>query len=38
MTYLTMCRGALLAVSLAIVSTSASAGDYAGGYGGQRDC
>ena len=42
MKYLTVCRGALLALSLAVVSTSASAGDYnrgpAPGYGGQRDC
>src|SRR4051812_1967763 len=43
MKYLTVCRGALLALSLAVVSTSAFAGDYgggqtAGGYGGQRDC
>ena len=28
MKYLTVCRGALLALSLAVVSTSASAGDY----------
>ena len=39
MKYLTVCQGALLALSLAVVSTSAFAGDYqAGGYGGQRDC
>jgi hypothetical protein len=45
MKYLTVCRRALLALSLAVVSTSAFAGDYgdgggqtAGGYGGQRDC
>jgi hypothetical protein len=42
MKYLTVCQGALLALSLAVVSTSASAGDYSGGrtagYGGQRDC
>ena len=49
MKYLTVCQGALLALSLAVVSTSASAGDYNGGqsagyggqtagYGGQRDC
>jgi len=42
MKYLTVCQGALLALSLAVVSTSASAGDYGGapaaGYGGQRDC
>ena len=30
MTYLTVCRGALLALSLAVVSTSAMAGDYRG--------
>src|ERR1044071_3031678 len=35
MKYLTVCQGALLALSLAVVSTSASAGDY-GGH--QRDC
>ena len=35
---LTATKGALLALSLAFVSTSAFAGDYAGGYGGQRDC
>jgi hypothetical protein len=35
---LTVTKGALLALSLAVVSTSAFAGDYAGGYGGQRDC
>ena len=28
MKYLTVCQGALLALSLAVVSTSASAGDY----------
>jgi hypothetical protein len=33
MKYLTVCRGALLALSLAVVSTSASAGDY-----GRNDC
>src|ERR1051325_5176610 len=38
MKYLTVTKGALLALSLAVVSTSAFAGDYAGGYGGQRDC
>jgi len=39
MKYLTVCQGALLALSLAVVSTSAFAGDYqGGGYGGQRDC
>ena len=42
MKYLTVCQGALLALSLAVVSTSALAGDYGGqtaGYGGhQRDC
>src|SRR4051812_2361347 len=42
MKYLTACKGALLALSLAVVSTSAFAGDYNGGqsagYGGQRDC
>jgi hypothetical protein len=42
MKYLTVCQGALLALSLAVVSTSASAGDSRGpapGYGGQsRDC
>ena len=46
MKYLTVCRGALLALSLAVVSTSASAGDYRRGpvdpgYGVQapgRDC
>jgi hypothetical protein len=42
MKYLTVCQGALLALSLAVVSTSASAGDYGrgqpAGYGGQRDC
>ena len=42
MKYLTVCQGALLALSLAVVSTSASAGGYNGGqtagYGGQRDC
>ena len=42
MKYLTVCQGALLALSLTVVSTSAFAGDYgggpvAGGYGG-RDC
>jgi hypothetical protein len=31
MKYLTVCQGALLALSLAVVSTSAFAGDYAGG-------
>ena len=37
MKYLTVCRGALLALSLAVVSTSAFAGDY--GRGGNRnDC
>ena len=36
MKYLTVCRGALLALSLAVVSTSASAGDY--GRGNNRDC
>ncbi len=39
---LTATKGALLALSLAFVSTSAFAGDYVGGqpasYGGQRDC
>ena len=35
---LTATKGALLALSLMFVSTSAFAGDYAGGYGGQRDC
>src|SRR3954447_11506897 len=34
MKYLTVCQGALLALSLAVVSTSAFAGDYAGGGGG----
>jgi len=34
MKYLTVCQGALLALSLAVVSTSAFAGD----YGGPRDC
>jgi len=34
MKYLTVCRGALLALSLAVVSTSASAGD----YGRNNDC
>src|SRR5205809_2825727 len=42
MKYLTVCQGALLALSLAVVSISAFAGDYGGGpsvgYGGQRDC
>ena len=41
MKYLTVCQGALLALSLAVVSTSASAGDYAGGGGGRpgyNDC
>ena len=43
MKYLTVCQGALLALSLTVASTSAFAGDYgggpvAGGYGGQRDC
>ena len=40
MKYLTVCQGALLALSLAVVSTSASAGDYQppGGYSGPRDC
>jgi hypothetical protein len=45
MKYLTVCRGALLALSLAVVSTSASAGDYGrggsgygGNHGGGRDC
>ena len=42
MKYLTVTKGALLALSLAVVSTSAFAGDYNGGssagYGGQRDC
>ena len=44
MKYLTVCQGALLALSLAVVSTSASAGDYdrggqtAGYSGGGRDC
>src|SRR4029078_6691683 len=42
MKYLTVCQGALLALSLAVASTSAFAGDYGGGptgggYG-QRDC
>jgi hypothetical protein len=35
MKYLTVCRGALLALSLAVVSTSAFAGEYGGGG---RDC
>jgi len=41
MKYLTVCQGALLALSLAVVSTSASAGDYVGGGGsrpGHNDC
>jgi len=41
MKYLTVCQGALLALSLAVVSTSASAGDYVGGGGarpGYNDC
>src|ERR1041384_1321833 len=38
MKYLTVSQGALLALSLEVVSTSAFAGDYAGGYGGARDC
>src|SRR3569832_238705 len=38
MKYLRVTKGALLALSLAVVSTSAFAGDYAGGYGGGRDC
>ena len=40
MKYLTVCQGALLALSLAVVSTSAFAGDYAGGGGrpGYNDC
>src|SRR5205807_3525032 len=38
MKYLTVCQGPLLALSLAVVSTSAFAGDYQAGYGGQRDC
>ena len=39
MKYLTVCQGALLAVSLAVVSTSAFAGDYAGGSRpGYNDC
>src|SRR3982750_2503008 len=45
MTYLTVCRGTLLALSLAVASTSALAGDYGRGpvdpgYGvpGPRDC
>jgi len=38
MKYLTVCQGALLALSLAVVSTSAFAGDYAGGgYGGNNN-
>jgi hypothetical protein len=40
MKYLTVCQGALLALSLAVVSTSANAGDYGGGGGrpGYNDC
>ena len=38
MKYLTVTKGALLALSLAVVSTSAFAGDYAGGGYGGRDC
>ena len=39
MKYLTVCKGALLALSLAVVSTSAMAGDYAGGgRPGYNDC
>jgi len=41
MKYLTVCQGALLALSLAVVSTSAVAGDYRGGQSagyGNRDC
>src|ERR1043165_5731931 len=40
MKYLTVCQGALLALSLAVASTSALAGDYQspGGYSGPRDC
>ena len=43
MKYLTVCQGALLALSLTVASTSAFAGGdavvkTAGGYGGQRDC
>jgi hypothetical protein len=38
MKYLTVCRGALLALSLAVVSTSASAGDYDRGGGYRNDC
>jgi len=37
MKYLTVCRGALLALSLAVVSTSAFAGEYGGG-GYRNDC
>ena len=39
MKYLTVCQGALLALSLAVVSTSAFAGDYGGGNRpGYNDC
>ena len=40
MKYLTVCQGALLALSLTVVSTSAFAGDYPGGGGkaGYNDC
>jgi hypothetical protein len=39
MKYLTVCQGALLALSLAVVSTPALAGDYAGGgRPGYKDC
>jgi hypothetical protein len=39
MKYLTVCKGALLAVVLAVATTPAMAGDYgSGGYGGRNDC
>ena len=38
MKYLTVCQGALLALSLAVVSTSAMAGDYGRGGGYRNDC
>src|SRR3954469_11800836 len=38
MKYLTVCQGALLALSLAVVSTSAFAGDYGPSGGPRNDC
>jgi hypothetical protein len=39
MKYLTVCKGALLAVVLAVATTPAAAGDYGSGHGGYRnDC